>query len=75
MIAERAVYYDESVALLVELQTLIPEAQAELAALIPPLRCQQRSTNKNDIPGLITCLDKLAPAVLACMMKTFYFIA
>lgn len=70
-ITERAVYYDELVSLIVELQTIIPEAQAELAALIPPLRCQQRSSNGNDIPGVIKCFDQLASGLLACMIKTF----
>lgn len=62
-------YYDEIVQLLKELETLIPEAQKETAGLIAPVRCQQRSSNSNDIPLAIKCLDLLAPRALAGLVE------
>lgn len=54
--------------LLEELETLIPEAQAETAGLIPPVRCQKRSSDTKDIPLAIKCLDFLAPRAMAGMI-------
>lgn len=64
-IAEYSVYYDELVTLLGELQTLIPEAQAETAALVAPVRCQQRGSNTRDVQLALKCLDFLAPRASA----------
>lgn len=70
LIAEYDAHFDETVSLLEELETVFPEAKAEIAAMIPAIRIRQRSSNTNDIPLAVKGLELLAPRILACMIMT-----
>lgn len=73
LIAEHEFYQNQSLALLGELQTIIPEARVELASFITLMRSHEKSSNTEGVPGLIKYLEELEPRVLACMIETFYY--
>lgn len=60
-------YYDLLICLLQELEMLVPEAKSEVAALIPPVKCQKISINTNDKKLALKCLEDLAAAAVACI--------
>ena len=61
--------YDTQIALIKELQVLVPDGAVQLGNLIAPVRCQQRSINTNDKKLALKCLQELVPRALATVPK------
>lgn len=62
-------YYDILVCLVEELETLIPQYQPQIAALIGPIKCQQISVNTNDQKLALKCLEDFTPKIVGSMLK------